>query len=201
MKVEPEGSGTEERSGSNGRASISKVPAEEQPTLVASLMDQLKSMALRGSIYASFFMAKQPKRIRQASFVFISAFIYMRATTQFGTDISVNSAATAHLHFYAYMNIWSCLQVLEQVYISQHNVDEDLVNSIVWPAESANAAESFYRIISGKGTPVNVLLSKLDKVRSLPHEFPLLCVSTQYQKNIKFHTHLHGNWKNSQKYS
>lgn len=58
------------------------------------------------------------------------------------------------------------MQVLEQVYISQQNVDEELVNSIVWPAQSGNAAESFYQIISGKGTPVNVLLSKLDKVRS-----------------------------------
>ncbi|KAK9915016.1 hypothetical protein WJX75_003662 [Coccomyxa subellipsoidea] len=116
--VEADRSMSEERAGSNGRASVSKPPAEEQPTLVASLMDQVKTMALRGSIYASFFLAKQPKRIRQ---------------------------------------------VLEQVYISQQNVDEELVNSIVWPAQSGNAAESFYQIISGKGTPVNVLLSKLDK--------------------------------------
>ena len=57
------------------------------------------------------------------------------------------------------------MQVLEQVYISQQNVDKELVNSIVWPAQHANAAESFYRIISGKGTPVNLMLSQLDKVR------------------------------------
>ncbi|BDA43323.1 probable haloalkane dehalogenase [Coccomyxa sp. Obi] len=108
----------EERKTSNGRASISQVSTEEQPTLIARMTEQLKSMAVRGSIYASFFLAKQPKRIRQ---------------------------------------------VLEQVYISQQNVDEDLVNSILWPSEDPNAAESFYQIISGKGTPVNVLLSNLDK--------------------------------------
>ncbi len=61
---------------------------------------------------------------------------------------------------------WASLQVLEQVYISQQNVDEDLVNSILWPSEHPNAAESFYQIISGKATPINVLLSKLDKVLS-----------------------------------
>jgi hypothetical protein len=65
--VEAKRSMSEERAGSNGRASVSKPPAEEQPTLVASLMDQVKTMALRGSIYASFFLAKQPKRIRQVS--------------------------------------------------------------------------------------------------------------------------------------
>ena len=64
---ESKGSLAEERAGSNGHASVSKVSAEEQQTLVARLTDQLKTMALRGSIYASFFLAKQPKRIRQVS--------------------------------------------------------------------------------------------------------------------------------------
>jgi hypothetical protein len=55
-------------------------------------------------------------------------------------------------------------QVLEQVYLAQDNIDDDLVNSIVWPAQHPNAAEAFYRIITGKGTPVNWLLKELDKV-------------------------------------
>ena len=57
------------------------------------------------------------------------------------------------------------MQVLQQVYINQQNLDDELVNSIVWPAQDSNAAEVFYRIITGKGTPVNVLLDKLDKVQ------------------------------------
>lgn len=57
----------EERKTSNGRASISQVSTEELPTLIARMTEQLKSMAVRGSIYASFFLAKQPKRIRQVS--------------------------------------------------------------------------------------------------------------------------------------
>ncbi len=56
------------------------------------------------------------------------------------------------------------LQVLEQVYVSKTNLDDELVNSIVWPAQDANAAEVFFRIITGKGTPVNVLLDELSKV-------------------------------------
>lgn len=56
-------------------------------------------------------------------------------------------------------------QVLEQVYINQQNVDEELVDSILWPSQHPNAAESFYQIISGKGTPVNLLLKQLDKVQ------------------------------------
>ena len=58
------------------------------------------------------------------------------------------------------------VQVLQQVYKSEQNLDDELVNSIVWPAQDSNAAEVFYRIITGKGTPVNVLLNELDKVGS-----------------------------------
>ena len=58
------------------------------------------------------------------------------------------------------------VQVLQQVYKSEQNLDAELVNSIVWPAQDRNAAEVFYRIITGKGTPVNVLLNELDKVKS-----------------------------------
>ena len=58
------------------------------------------------------------------------------------------------------------LQVLQQVYVNKQYLDDELVNSIVWPAQDRNAAEVFYRIITGEGTPVNVLLDKLDKVHS-----------------------------------
>ena len=58
------------------------------------------------------------------------------------------------------------LQVLQQVYINHQNLDDELVNSIAWPAQDSNAAEVFYRIITGQGTPVNVLLEKLDKVHN-----------------------------------
>ena len=57
------------------------------------------------------------------------------------------------------------MQVLQQVYINHQYLDDELVNSIVWPAQDSTAAEVFYRIITGKGTPVNVLLNKLDKVQ------------------------------------
>jgi hypothetical protein len=53
--------------------------------------------------------------------------------------------------------------VLQQVYIDDRNIDEDLVESIAQPANDKNAAEVFFRIITGKGTPVNFLLEQLDK--------------------------------------
>ena len=72
------------------------------------------------------------------------------------------------------------MQVLQQVYKSEQNLDDELVNSIVWPAQDSNAAEVFYRIITGKGTPVNVLLSELDKVGSTwPSSIPARCVACQ----------------------
>lgn len=67
------------------------------------------------------------------------------------------------------------MQVLQQVYVSEQNLDDELVNSIVWPAQDSNAAEVFYRIITGKGTPVNVLLDELDKVRSHTLNQPRQC--------------------------
>ena len=65
------------------------------------------------------------------------------------------------------------VQVLQQVYKNEQNIDDELVNSIVWPAQGNNAAEVFYRIITGEGTPVNVLLNELDKVeRTQPFFIP-----------------------------
>ena len=54
-------------------------------------------------------------------------------------------------------------QVLQQVYIDDRNIDDELVESIARPADDRNAAEVFFRIITGKGTPVNFLLEQLDK--------------------------------------
>ena len=40
-------------------------------------------------------------------------------------------------------------QVLGQVYVSDRNLDDDLVRSISLPAQDPNAAEVFYRVITG----------------------------------------------------
>ncbi|GAB4823102.1 hypothetical protein N2152v2_010148 [Parachlorella kessleri] len=53
-------------------------------------------------------------------------------------------------------------QVLRQVYHCPASLDEDLVQSIAIPAQDPNAAEVFYRIITGSGKPMNRLLDKLD---------------------------------------
>ena len=49
-----------------------------------------------------------------------------------------------------------------QVYHNPASLDEDLVQSIAIPAQDPNAAEVFYRIITGSGKPMNRLLDKLD---------------------------------------
>jgi hypothetical protein len=64
-----------------------------------------------------------------------------------------------------------------QVYSDPRNVDDDLVTSIVQPAESSgNAPEVFRRIITGSGESINRLLRRTrapllllwgDKVRFL----------------------------------
>ncbi len=61
------GAAAAERRTTNGQASASGWQAEPEakPSLLAQFTDSLKSLALRGSVYASFFVAKQPKRIRQ----------------------------------------------------------------------------------------------------------------------------------------
>jgi len=55
-------------------------------------------------------------------------------------------------------------QVLRQVYYDDTNIDEDLVSSILLPAQDPNAAEVFYRVITAAGTPVNHLLDSLNKM-------------------------------------
>ena len=40
----------------------------EEKSLLSRLTEPLQAMAVRASVYASFVFAKQPKRIRQASF-------------------------------------------------------------------------------------------------------------------------------------
>jgi len=56
-------------------------------------------------------------------------------------------------------------QVLSQVYYDPTNIDDDLVRSILLPAQDPNAAEVFYRIITASGTPVNRLL---DQMKGMP---------------------------------
>lgn len=49
-------------------------------------------------------------------------------------------------------------QVLGQVYVDKTNIDSDLVDSILIPAQDPAASEVFYRIITARGTPMNRLL-------------------------------------------
>ncbi|KAK9830202.1 hypothetical protein WJX72_010275 [[Myrmecia] bisecta] len=52
-------------------------------------------------------------------------------------------------------------QVLQQVYTNDTNVDDELVRSIVRPAQDPKAAEVFFRIITGNGIAVNRLLQQV----------------------------------------
>eukprot|EP00193_Tetraselmis_chui_P009247 CAMPEP_0177757714 /NCGR_PEP_ID=MMETSP0491_2-20121128/3790_1 /TAXON_ID=63592 /ORGANISM="Tetraselmis chuii, Strain PLY429" /LENGTH=394 /DNA_ID=CAMNT_0019273383 /DNA_START=81 /DNA_END=1265 /DNA_ORIENTATION=- len=55
-------------------------------------------------------------------------------------------------------------QVLNMVYVNEESVDEALIESIAYPAEDANAAEVFYRVISQAGTSgvtMNTLFSRI----------------------------------------
>ncbi len=54
-------------------------------------------------------------------------------------------------------------QVLRQVYHSHDNVDESLVQSILEPADDPKASEVFYRVITSRGRPINILLDELEK--------------------------------------
>lgn len=54
-------------------------------------------------------------------------------------------------------------QVLKQVYHSHDNVDESLVQSILEPADDPNASDVFYRVITSRGTPINILLDEMEK--------------------------------------
>lgn len=59
-------------------------------------------------------------------------------------------------------------QVLQQVYHSHDNIDESLVQSILEPADDPKASEVFYRVITSRGKPINLLLDELEK-----HNMPL----------------------------
>lgn len=52
-------------------------------------------------------------------------------------------------------------QVLQQVYISKDNIDQDLIDSIALPAQDSNAPEVFYRVITSQGESINSLLQKI----------------------------------------
>lgn len=51
--------------------------------------------------------------------------------------------------------------LLLQVYVSKDNIDKDLVDSIVLPAQDRNAPEVFYRVITSRGESINSLLQKI----------------------------------------
>lgn len=49
-----------------------------------------------------------------------------------------------------------------QVYVSSANIDQELVTSIVDPAQHPDAPDVFYKVITGNGRSVNELLRSLD---------------------------------------
>lgn len=59
------------------------------------------------------------------------------------------------------------VQVLKQVYANHENIDDELVQSIVLPANDKNAAAIFYRVITGWGQPVNNILDQLQVGKGL----------------------------------
>lgn len=59
-------------------------------------------------------------------------------------------------------------QVLRQVYWNDDQIDDDLVESILAPAQDPKAASVFYRVITSKGRPLNRLLDAMER-----HEIPL----------------------------
>eukprot|EP00884_Botryococcus_braunii_P018020 jgi/Botrbrau1/4901/Bobra.118_1s0015.1 len=89
----------------------------EESSILSTVMKPVKEVMMRGTVYFSFMLAKQPSRIEQ---------------------------------------------VLRNVYPDDQNIDNDLVASIVAPAQHPNAAEVFYRIITGSGQSLNSLLERLD---------------------------------------
>ena len=54
-------------------------------------------------------------------------------------------------------------QVLKSVYVSHETIDDELVDSILRPADDPRASEVFYRVITSRGTPVNLLLDEMAK--------------------------------------
>lgn len=63
------------------------------------------------------------------------------------------------------------LSVLKSVYVSSVNIDEELVTSIVDPAQHPDAPQVFYKVVTGNGRSMNEILGTLD---ALPEEFPVL---------------------------
>jgi len=59
-------------------------------------------------------------------------------------------------------------QVLRQVYWNDDQIDDDLVESILAPAQDPKAASVFYRVITSRGRPLNRLLDSMER-----HQIPL----------------------------
>lgn len=120
----------------------------------------------RAVVFASFIFTKQPARIRQAR---------GGAGGGAGEGLRGWGAGPAHAPAappstlgcslqqphpvprtpcdnptpYRPLPLSSTQQVLGQVYVSDANIDDDLVKSISLPAQHPNAAEVFYRVITG----------------------------------------------------
>lgn len=72
----------------------------------------------------------------------------------------------------------SLIQTLVQVYVSRANIDDDLVSSIVDPAQDPNAPDVFYRVISSNGASINSLLQKVKvRIYGLADPSNLMCLS------------------------
>ena len=74
----------------------------------------------------------------------------------------------------------SCCSAFMQVYTDPTNIDDELVQSIAFPAKDKSAAEVFYRVITANGTPVNQLLQELKS-----HRTPMLLLWGDYDPWIR----------------
>ena len=106
-----------------------------------------------------------------------------------GIMISFNSvhgesASPCQLVFNVYRWVFhigteNLISLVSQVYVSKLNIDDDLVSSIVDPAQDPNAPDVFYRVISSNGASINSLLQKI-KARSCLN----MCWSSLHQESL-----------------
>jgi pimeloyl-ACP methyl ester carboxylesterase len=85
--------------------------------------------------------------------------LLQRVTTSVST--AIKRAAVSASFIYAKQPA-RVKQVLGQVYVDKTNIDDDLVDSILIPAQDPAASEVFYRVITARGTPVNRLLDQFE---------------------------------------
>ena len=119
----------------------------------AALVDALATRIKRAVVFSSFVFTKQPSRIRQ-----VLSQVGPRAAPPLLLLPRRNRTRAD-----------ASPPQLKQVYTSPTNIDDDLVRSIAAPADDPHAADVFYRIITGRGVPMNWLLDRL-----APTKMPLL---------------------------